>query len=1004
MTGYRINVFNKKNFPDTRGVNLAQEISAWSHRGIAVSFKTAKSFFLKGPLDLQQADKLGAELFSDPIVEDFFVNDYAALSFDAAIEVAYLPGVTDNIASTAREAASGFLGLRDLQVAYSKLYFLKGETSPLPIDKIRELTTGFLMNPLIERHSIISSEDWQAGKRFAEPPAPPAFSKSKLFETVNLQVSDPELSKISSEKILSLTLEEMKAIQAYFAAPKRLKSRQAFGLGALPTDAELEAISQTWSEHCKHKIFAAEVRYRDGKKPVRKIHSLFKTYIAATTTALKKKRKDLLSVFTDNAGVVVFDKDHAYALKVETHNSPSALDPYGGAMTGIVGVNRDILGTGLGARPIFNTDVFCFADPRYEGAIPPKLMHPSRIFKGVHRGVKDGGNESGIPTVNGAIVFDDRFLGKPLVFCGTGGLLPRKIFDPNQKASKKKPALRPSHVKNILPGQLIVMVGGRIGKDGIHGATFSSAALTEVSPTSAVQIGDPITQKKMIDFLLEARDLGLFEGITDNGAGGLSSSVGEMAKESGGCRMDLSKAPLKYPGLKPWEILISEAQERMTLSVAPKKIKALEALAAKREVEVSVIGEFTKTGIFHIAYGETTVAYLEMSFLHDGLPKLVLDAEWKTPVHPKVPESILQVKDHDEVLKKILARPNVASKEFWVRQYDHEVQARTVVKPFEGTHRDGPSDAAVIRPVYSSQEGLVVACGLAPRYSDLDARAMTLASVDEAVRNIVATGGDPETLTGLDNFCWPDPVAGPDNPDGAFKMAQLVRSNEALQEICLAYGIPLISGKDSMKNDYGKGTERISVPPTLLFTAAAKIPDVRLSVTTPFKKTGSAVYLIGSTKRELGGSEFLSAFGHVGNEAPTVDFKNNLKQYKAFHKAVRKGLVRSAHDLSDGGLGVAIAEMCFGGMIGVELDLAKVPGAKSLSAVEALYSESQGRILAEVAPENQKAFEALFKSLPFAKIGATVPGTHLRITQGKDRVLASSLAELKETWQKTLVF
>ncbi|MBL8994341.1 MAG: phosphoribosylformylglycinamidine synthase, partial [Spirochaetia bacterium] len=519
-----------------------------------------------------------------------------------------------------------------------------------------------------------------------------------------------------------------------------------------------------------------------------------------------------------------------------------------------------------------------------------------------------------------------------------------------------------------------------------------------------VQIGDPITQKKMIDFLLEARDLGLFEGITDNGAGGLSSSVGEMARESGGCRMDLSKAPLKYPGLKPWEILISEAQERMTLSVAPKKIKALQDLALKREVEVSVIGEFTKTGFFHILHGETTVAFLEMEFLHDGLPKLVLEAEWKTPVHPKVPDSVFQIHDHAEALKQILSRPNVASKEFWVRQYDHEVQARTVVKPFEGPHRDGPSDAAVIRPVYASQQGLVVACGLAPRYSDLDARAMTLASVDEAVRNIVATGGDPKTLTGLDNFCWPDPVAGPDNPDGSFKMAQLVRSNEALQEICLAYGIPLISGKDSMKNDYGKGADRISVPPTLLFTAAARIPDVRLAMTSPFKKTGSSIYLLGRTLSELGGSEFLSGKGFVGNAAPTVDLKTNFKMYQAFHKAILKGLVLAAHDLSDGGLGVALAEMCFGGMLGAEIDLSKVPGSKTLGSVEILYSESQGRLLAEVSPGKQKAFESLLRNIPFAKIGATHSDSVLQIKSGGNLVLSTSLAGLKAAWKNTLIF
>ncbi|HMA99737.1 MAG TPA: AIR synthase related protein, partial [Spirochaetota bacterium] len=527
----------------------------------------------------------------------------------------------------------------------------------------------------------------------------------------------------------------------YYRNPEIIKERRQDKLAASPTDVELEVLAQTWSEHCKHKIFAARITYTDENGHVEEINSLYKTYIKKTTSELAEKRPDLLSVFKDNAGIVKFNDQYAYCMKVETHNSPSALDPYGGAMTGIVGVNRDIIGTGIGAKPIFNTDIFCFANPLYKKPLPPGLMHPQRIFQGVHKGIIDGGNESGIPTVNGAIVFENRFLGKPLVFCGTGGILPLKIND------------QPTHSKEIKNGYKIVMTGGRIGKDGIHGATFSSAALTETSPTSAVQIGDPITQKKMLDFLLEARDQGLYSAITDNGAGGLSSSVGEMATMCGGCSLHLDKAPLKYAGLYPWEILISEAQERMSLAVPPENIKALFALAAARDVEISELGEFNNSGFFTAFYKNQLVCKLQLDFMHNGLPTNHYQAQWQPPQHSEPEPSLVAGISLKKTIPALLARPNIASKEYWVRQYDHEVQGMSVVKPFDGPLQQSPGDSAVIKPLYNSYKGLVIANGIVPRYSDIDTYHMAANAVDEAVRNLVACGGDPDNISGLDNFC-----------------------------------------------------------------------------------------------------------------------------------------------------------------------------------------------------------------------------------------------------------
>jgi phosphoribosylformylglycinamidine synthase len=680
-------------------------------------------------------------------------------------------------------------------------------------------------------------------------------------------------------------------------------------------------------------------------------------------------------------------------MKAETHNSPSALDPYGGAMTGIVGVNRDILGTGLGARPIANTDVFCFGPPTWTGELPSTLFHPSRVLRGVHAGVRVGGNESGIPTVNGAIVFDERYIGKPLVYCGTVGIMPRRLADG-----------RESHEKNPTPGDAVYMVGGRVGYDGIHGATFSSLELTDESPSSAVQIGDPITQKKMMDMILEARDACLITCITDNGAGGLSSSIGEMAEYTNGCEIDLEKVPLKQEGLSSWEILVSESQERMTVAVAPKDIEAFEALAALHEVEATIVAEFTNTGYFHVKHGEETVAYLPIEFLHDGVPQLELESEWIPPVQPEfIPPTSL---DNTNLLVEMLARPNIASKETWVRQYDHEVMAQTAVKPFVGKERDGPGDAGLIAPIHGDPQGIVVSCGIAPRYSDIDAGAMVAAAIDEAVRNAVCVGVDIDKMAGLDNFCWPDPIESEKTPDGKFKLAQLVRANRELERICRAYRLPCVSGKDSMKNDYGVWPNKISIPPTMLFSLFGNHADVRNTATSNFKQHGQRIYLVGNSKNELGASEVAYHLNEknlvdgIGGNVPRLpEPERQLDIYRRLSKTIQEGLIRTAHDCSEGGLAVAVAEMCIGGRLGAIIDIDGIGEGDSFSR---LWSESLGRIIVAVDAEHEMQFIEAMSDADIHLIGMVTDSQNLIIEDGYDELIQADVAGLTKSWKEAL--
>ncbi|MDT8441811.1 MAG: AIR synthase-related protein [Desulfuromonadales bacterium] len=990
---WRILVGLQDGIVDARGERVRREIH--DHLGIDLTaVRTIDVYTVDAALTEDEVLAAATGPFFDPVIQEYAINRPLARDFDMLIEVGFRPGVTDNAGRTAKEAIQYLTGRRfaDGEGVYTSVqYLLCGDISAAHAERVAH---DFLANQLIQRWSIVAAADFDFGKGLpvSIPKVAVGGQQAAPVQEIDLDVSDDELLRISRDGMLALSLEEMKVLQAFAADPQVRESRRQVGLGQRLTDCELEALAQTWSEHCKHKIFAARIDYEDTVTGDRQtIDSLFKSCIVRATREIRQRagKDDIcLSVFKDNAGVIRFTDDWSLVFKVETHNSPSALDPYGGALTGIVGVNRDSFGTGLGARLLFNTDVFCFASPFYDQPLPPRLLHPRRIFEGVVEGVEHGGNKSGIPTVNGSIVFHERFAGKPLVYCGTGAIMPAEVNG------------RPCHEKQALVGDHIVMVGGRIGKDGIHGATFSSEELHEGSPATAVQIGDPITQKRMFDCLLIARDRGLYTAITDNGAGGLSSSVGEMAEDTGGFEMHLDRAPLKYPGLKPWEILISEAQERMTLAVPPDKLDALLTLAAEMDVEATDLGRFTDSGHFHCLYQGQTVTWLPMAFLHDGVPQMRIPARW---VPPTTTEPDLPPPDCAATLLRLLASLNICSKESVVRRYDHEVQAGTVVKPLTGVVNDGPSDAAVIRPLPDRYAGVVTAHGICPRYSDLDTWHMTANAIDEALRNYVAVGGNIEHVAGLDNFCWCDPVESDKTPDGAYKAAQLVRSNQALYEYCLAFGVPLISGKDSMKNDYQIGDTRISIPPTLLFSVIGKIDDVRLATTMDAKQAGDLVYLLGRTEDELGGSEYYALHGLLGANLPKVDAASALQRYRTLNAAQRQGLIASCHDLSDGGLAVALAETAFAGGLGLDIRLAALDAPADLPDATRLFAESASRLLVTVPVDQADRFETLFAGQSCRQIGTVVEVPALRIRGGEDRLLLDTpLTELKAAWQAPL--
>jgi phosphoribosylformylglycinamidine synthase len=794
---------------------------------------------------------------------------------------------------------------------------------------------------------------------------------SQVKEIEILTADDTELMRISREGTLSLNLNEMQTIQTHFGT-----------LGRNPTDVEIETLAQTWSEHCVHKTFKSTILYSEEGKALEQIDGLFPTFIQRATEEIAKPW--CVSVFSDNAGIIEFDEKFNLVFKVETHNHPSAIEPYGGAGTGIGGVIRDALGTGLGAKPILNTDVFCFGLPDTPYAQLPKgTLHPKRVLKGVVAGVRDYGNRMGIPTANGAILFDSRYTANPLVFCGNVGLIPRNRCE-----------------KSVEPGDLVVAIGGQTGRDGIHGATFSSAELDDTSESlgSVVQIGNPIMEKKIVDALLQARDRNLYRSITDCGAGGFSSAVGEMGEDIG-AEVHLERVPLKYEGLAPWEIWLSEAQERMVIAVPPDNLEELMEICEAEMVEATVLGSFTDTHKLQVFYEGAVVADLDMEFLHKGLPQHVKKATWQPPQHPEMPSRDKQTESYTEDLCKLLASPNIASKESVIRQYDHEVQGGIVVKPLVGVKNDGPSDACVATPVLGSRKAVIVANGINPKYSDVDAYLSAASAIDEALRNIVAVGGTLEKTALLDNFCW----GNPDKPD---RLGALVRAAKACYDIATAYGTPFISGKDSLYNEYRDTTtgEQRAIPSTLLISAICVLPDIRKAVTMDVKSPRNLIYVVGNTYTELGGSHYFGIHDFIGNTAPIVRPSEGKLTMETLSAAINSGLVRSCHDCSEGGIGVAVSEMAFSGGYGMSLKLDNVPTGEAITSDDfLLFSESNSRFIVEIEQQHQDAFENHMDSVPIGCLG-TVTETPEFVINGLTgkRIVDTSIDNLKSAWQTPL--
>ena len=972
---------------DREGVRVLSEARAL-RLGSINSVRAARSFLIEGDADATAIEQQAIGLLVDSIVETCSVHPLgrkpSPLSPQTSatlFNVMLKPGVTDNVALSAKAALSD-LQVPVTTVATVRKYWLNDGASDA---EVQRLIKRVLSNDAIE-HVI-------AGPLAMETIGVGGEYKFKLTHIAIRDMDDDRLMKLSREGQLYLNLTEMQTIRQHFV-----------DLGRDPTDVELETVAQTWSEHCSHKTLAGRIHYRDGRHDIY-FQNMLKETIFAATVEIRRRLGDAdwcVSVFKDNAGIVKFDETDNVCMKVETHNHPSALEPYGGANTGIGGVIRDPLGTGLGAKPVCNTDVFCFAPPDTpHESLPPGTLHPKLVMRGVVSGVRDYGNRMGIPTVNGAIYFDERYLGNPLVYCGNVAMIPIDKCE-----------------KHTQPGDYIVSVGGRTGRDGIHGATFSSAELTHESETisgGAVQIGNAITEKMVADVILQARDRGLYSSITDCGAGGFSSAVGEMG-ESIGAEVWLEKAPLKYSGLSYTEIWISEAQERMVLAVPPSLWAEFESLCRSEGVEAAILGEFKPTGRLVLKYHGQQVADLAMSFLHDGRPPIVREAIF-TPkaegpltvaesFHDSDSTSRSDAATFDESLKRILGSLNVCSKEWVIRQYDHEVQAGSVVKPLVGVMNDGPSDAAVVRPNLQSKRGLAIACGMNPRFGDLDPYWMAASAIDEAVRNVIAVGADPRRIAILDNFCW-------GNTDRPETLGTLVRAALACKDTAIAFGTPFISGKDSLNNEFSfvdaSGQKQtVAIPSSLLISALGQLDDVEQAVTMDLKQAGNVLLLIGPTASELGGSHFAQVNGLEGGVVPRVDMELAPRIFAAVHDAIRQGLVRSSHDLSEGGLAAAIAEMAFAGGLGVSLDLQ--PLAKSSGLTDdsvLLFSESNSRFVLEVSNAAQAAVESLCRSanVPVVKLGEVTASKRVQVRGAAGAVVIDSgLDELKQSWKQPLAW
>lgn len=989
---FRLEIRLKSELVDADGAGIRRK--ARGYFGFKVDeVRVIRVLTIDAHLGPEQFEQIRTEIFTNPVTEESSYSPIAR-EFDWLIWIGFRPGVRDTAGSTAGEAVEDLLGIefKPGEAIYtSKLYEIRGG---LDEQQVHKIAGDLLANEVIQQWKIFSRDDWRPDEGIGLLVPKVILDHEPEVSTISIQ-SNEELKRISDERNLALQERDIPVIRDYFVRKEIQNERKKVGLD-LPTDIELEYISQARSDHCNHNTFRGLFRYHDlytGEREI--VDSLFKSCIEDPTLKIKEEKEWVISVLWDNAGVGRFDQDHYYVITGETHNSPSNMEAYGGAITGIVGIYRDPMGTGKGSKLILGMYGYCVGHRDYQGDLTPHL-HPRRLLDGIIEGVRDGGNKSGIPTPFGLLLFDESYTGKCLVFVTTMGIMPARI---GSESSDKK---------TTVPGDLIIMSGGRVGKDGIHGVTAASETYSEHTPAGHVQIGDPYTQKKMHDFLNEARDEELISYITDNGGGGLSSSVGESARFSNGCVVELDKVPLKYEGLDQWEIWISESQERMTIAVKPEHIDRFMELSAKHSVESSVIGEYTDSGFLHLIYKGKTCAYIRMDLLESDFPQWEFDAEWIPPEERGLTEPVIsEPRDHGALLNAMLSRTNICDRSWIARQYDHEVQGTSVIKPLVGKKRDIPSDAAVIRPILDSERGIAVSQALNPFYSKIDTYHMTAATIDEAVRKVLAVGGDPDHLGGVDNFCWPtieyDSIK---NPDGRYKAAQLVRSCLALKDYCLEYQIPLLSGKDSMYIDgnlegpFGE-RRKVSGLPTLLFTVSSVIREITKCVSMDAKFPGDLVYILGETRNELGGSEFYQMMHHVGLNVPEVDAKALWPQYLALHRAISEDLISSCHAVSRGGLAVHLALVAMAGELGMEIDLPLIPGSAGLTPGQTLYSESCGRFVITVAPGKRERFEEILADMNMERVGAVTKSPFLIIrSDNGEPIIKEEIFGLKDSWKR----
>lgn len=1006
---HRIEVRRRPEAGDPASDALLHDIEGLESMPSPRSVRRADVFLFEGDLAPEDLQRIGDGLLADPVMQTSRAGTSPAPEAGAVIEVHPLPGVMDPTAASISTALEAILG-EEQAGRISVRTGVRWELDGINAAEAEVIATRFLANPVV--HAIHDQ---------AYLPGSFPAGHDRPFEVRNIMITeldDDALELLSREAHLFLSLEEMQAIQSHYR-----------DLDREPREIELESLAQTWSEHCVHKTLKATIDYRepdgggDGPSLVEsaddrpghaatpdgtvRIDNLLKSTVAAATHGLMADGLDewCLSVFVDNAGIVAFDDDHAVCMKVETHNHPSALEPYGGAATGIGGCIRDIIGTGLAAKPIAATDVFCVATDE-PADLPAGCLHPRRTLSEIVGGVRDYGNRMGIPTLDGGVWFDDRYVGNPLVYCGCVGVMPRDLVEGDAR-----------------PGDRIIALGGRTGRDGIHGATFSSAELTDTHAdefSHAVQIGNPITEKVVLDAILAARDHPdgcLFSAITDCGAGGFSSAVGEMGEQLG-AEVQLDRAPLKYAGLTPVEVWISEAQERMVLAVPADRVDEIARLCGEHGVEWCDLGVFgTPDRELILRWEETEVGRISMSFLHDGVPMPVREAIWDPEwarieaggVDPGVQArgvitSTSGLFDHAEAL---LRHPNLASKAWIIRQYDHEVQGGSVLRPFAGPN-DGPGDAAVVRPVPESERGLSIGHGLATGFAR-DPYLMGLAAIDECVRNMVCVGTDPARIAILDNFCWPS-CGDPRN------LGTLVRAAEACLDGGLAYRTPFVSGKDSLNNQFSTDDGRtIRVPPTLLISGMGIVEEERFVTSMDAKQAGTRLVLVGSTSDRLAGSHFLRIGGDPGagsDRIPVTDLDRGPRTAAAIATAIRRGIVRSAHDASEGGILVAAIEMAFSGGLGLEIDLASVPTDGDVSMVARAFAEDPSRYLLEVNDADLATLDEVLGDLPHATIGSFLAasdvasnaaggdGGSIRLNAGELGIGESSASRFLTAWNE----